>query len=155
MGRRRSSSATEAEAKADHLATMNEVAKLIVDPVQLWTLEVLSHFSFEVNHQRAMDEIWPNREKMWSNLVQAGSLAIELSEVLRLDFALRAFLTTSSKFDSKDSLQALATMLSQFGGRVAEARKSPLLVGENGIPEPGPGKPFLPGTLPAKFHHFG
>jgi hypothetical protein len=63
MARQRMS---EQEAKAAHLAKMNEVAHLIARPAPSWLPEVLSDFSFDVRSQHSIDEIWPTRKELWT-----------------------------------------------------------------------------------------
>lgn len=142
---------SEQEAKAAHLAKMDKVAKCIIDPVPPWLSKVLSDWSFDVRSQDSIDQMWPTRKQMWDFLAGAGSLAIQLHDLLR-NAAGAGFLATNSKLESEEGLKHLAAELSNFAGYAAEARKSPLLVGKNGKAlKGGAGKPLLPGVMPAKY----
>jgi hypothetical protein len=141
---------SEQEAKAAHLAKMDEVAKCIVDPVPSWLSEVLSDWSFDVRSQDSIDQMWPTRKQMWDPLARACSLAIELQDLFR-DPAMPGFLVTNSKLESEEYLKHLASELSKFAGYAAEACRSPLLVGKNGKVLSGASKPLLPGVMPAKY----
>jgi hypothetical protein len=138
------------EAKAAHLVKMGEVAKCIVDPVPSWLAEVLSDWSFDVRSQDSVDQMWPTRSQMRDSLAQAGNLAIQLQDLLRTA-TLVGFIVTNSKLGSEEYLKHLAAELSKFAGYAAEARKSPLLVGNKGKMLLGAGKPLLPGVMPAKY----
>jgi hypothetical protein len=98
---------SEQEAKAAHLVKMDKVAKCIVDPVPLWLSEVLSDWSFDVRSQDSIDQMRPMRSQMWGSLAEAGSLAIELQDLLR-NAALAGFLVTNSKLESEEELKHLA-----------------------------------------------
>jgi hypothetical protein len=141
---------SEQEAKAAHLAKMNEVAKCIVDPVPSWLPEVLSDWSFDVRSQDSIDQMWPTRKEMWDSLAGAGNLAIELQNSFR-DSAMVGFLMTNSKLESEEYLKHLASQLSKFATFTAEACRSPLLVGKDRKVLGGAGKPLLPGVMPAKY----
>ncbi len=141
---------SEQEAKAAHLAKMDEVAKCIVDPVPSWLSEVLSDWSFDVRSQDSIDQMWPTRKQMWDSLARACNLAIELQDLFR-DPAMPGFLVTNSKLESEEYLKHLASELSKFAGYAAEACRSPLLVGKNGKVLSGASKPLLPGVMPAKY----
>jgi hypothetical protein len=150
MQQKRRRTSEEEEAKAVHLVKMGEVANLIVSPVPPWLPDVLSHFSFDVRSQHSIDGIWPTRKDLWTLLVRGNALAIELQDILR-HFAVAGFLVTNSKLDSERFLDDLAGQLVRFTALTAEAARSPLLVGKNGKPLAGPGKPLLPGVMPAKY----
>lgn len=141
---------SEREAKAAHLAKMNEVTHRIVSPVPPWLPDVLSDFSFDVRSQHSIDAIWPSRAMLWDLLVRGGSLAIELQEILK-DGVVSGFLVTNSELKSEQDLQRLTDELFKLTAYAAQARKSPLLVGKNGKVRAGVGKPLLPGVMPTKY----
>jgi hypothetical protein len=141
---------SEQEARAAHLVKMHEVAKCIVDPVPSWLSKVLSNWSFDVRSQDSIDRMWPTRKQMWDSLARTASLAIELQNLFS-DPAVAGFLVTNSKLESDDYLKHLGAELSKFAGFAAEACRSPLLVGKNGKVLSGPGKPLMPGIMPAKY----
>ena len=141
---------SEKQAKEAHYAKMSAIANLLVSPTPRGLLDVLSDFSFDVRSNDSIYEIWPTRDEMRALLSQAGQLAFELSSVLQ-NGPMTAFLAQNSKFGSEDRIKNLTAELFELLRHAAEARKSPLLIGDDGYLLSGAGKPLLSGDMPPKF----
>jgi hypothetical protein len=138
--------------KIEHMAKMLEVAKLVVgsgNPPS-WLSETLLDWSFEVLSSHSIDTIKPTKAELWDTLWSAEDLAIRLSQILKSPFT-SGFLSTYAGRDLEAFVDDGLTFLSEFTVHARQARNSPQLVQPNGKLNPGAGRPYLPGQLPAKY----
>jgi hypothetical protein len=136
------------EKEAAHKAKMQEVGQHIVRDPPSWLRDLLSDFSFDVYSANSIETMWPTRSQMCNQLVDGGSLAVKLSEVLKSPMV--GFLNSNSDFDF-EAVSELKNSLSKFAASARQARDASQLVGSNGKLLPGRGKPLLPTDMPAKY----
>jgi len=133
-----------------HKVKMQEVAEHIVRDPPSWLRDLLSDFSFEVYSAYSIDTIWPTRTQMRDSLAETGTLAVQLSDVLK-NSPMVGFLASYSDMKSEDFVRDLISSLSKLATCARQARSAPQLIEIGGELRRGPGKPRLPGEMPPRY----